>query len=121
MKALTLPSIGDTLSIWTLIQFFYLQEIFMKIFISDMKYLIIGCSLWKFLAEKEVACGCISISVFVDSKLSVTMNITMYIVVKGEFPAEINYFVRITLMSLDMSLMLQLIIVLADRGTWKIL
>jgi hypothetical protein len=58
-----------------------------------MKYLIAGCSLWKFLAEKEVACDYIPISVSnIGDKLSMTTYISRLIDLKGEFPAEINFF-----------------------------
>jgi hypothetical protein len=70
----------------------YSPSIFTKIFISNTKYLIAGCLLWKFLAETEVTCDYSSIDVLnVGDKLNMTTNVSRLVDLIGEFPAEIIF------------------------------
>jgi hypothetical protein len=57
-----------------------------------MKYLITGCSLWKFLAVREVACDYISNASNIGHKLSIATSISRLVDLKEELCPEMNSF-----------------------------
>jgi hypothetical protein len=64
-----------------------------------MKYLITGCLLWKFLAEREVSCDYISDISNVGYKLGIPTSNSRLVDLKGEFLLRLILSLYITLMS----------------------
>ena len=66
------------------------RSIFVKMFFSNMTRLVAGCTLWKFLAEREVACDDVSIDVpNVGDKMSVTIKVNTVFHLRGELAVNV--------------------------------
>jgi hypothetical protein len=59
---------------------------------SVTRHIIASCTLWTFLADKEVACGNVSIDVpNVGGELSVAINVNTLVDLKGDHAEDAAY------------------------------